>query len=68
MTFPGELGVVSVMAAPFLAAWLHLATSSFSQIRGRQPYSVVRNIPYVIYCTGEYSMGGQLWEVCTLSK
>ena len=36
------------MAAPFLLSWLGLATSGSPQIRGRQPYSIVRNIPYVI--------------------
>src|SRR5262249_14662427 len=29
-------------------SWLRLATSSSSQIRGRQPYSIVRKIHYVI--------------------
>jgi hypothetical protein len=28
--------------------WLRLATSSSARFGGRQPYSIVRNIPYVI--------------------
>ena len=48
MTLPNELGVVSVMAASFLLAWLRLATSSSARFGGRQPYPIVRNIPYVI--------------------
>jgi hypothetical protein len=48
MTLPNGLRVVSVMAAPFLLAWLRLATLRFSQIRSRHPYSNVRNILYVI--------------------
>jgi hypothetical protein len=31
-----------------LLTWLRLATSSPARFGGRQPYSIVRNIPYVI--------------------
>src|SRR5262245_20916870 len=47
MTLPTRLGVFSVTAAPSgcPGAFSHL---QFSQIRGRQPYSIVRKIHYVI--------------------
>jgi hypothetical protein len=47
MTLFSGLGVSSDMAAPLagLVAFSHL---QFSQIRGRQPYLIVRNILYVI--------------------
>jgi hypothetical protein len=48
MTLPNGLGVVSVMAAPLLAVLVAFSHLQFSQIRGRQPYSIVRKIPYVI--------------------
>src|SRR5262245_1173746 len=48
MTLFSRLGVVSVMAAPSLAGLVAFSHLQVSQIRGRQPYSIVRNILYVI--------------------
>ena len=35
-----------------LLTWLRLATSSSARFGGRQPYPIVRNIPYVIAKVG----------------
>ena len=43
-----RIGVVSVWRLPFVLSWLRLATSSSAEIRGRQPYSIVRRMLYVI--------------------
>jgi hypothetical protein len=46
MTLPIGLGVVSVMAAPFLPSWLRLATFSSAGLGAARSHSIVRNIPY----------------------
>jgi hypothetical protein len=45
MTFPSGLGVAW---RPLLAVLVAFSRHQFNQIRGRQLYSIVRNIPYVI--------------------
>ena len=44
-------GLDVVLAAPSLAGLVAFSHLQVSQIRGRQPYLIVRNILYVIYYT-----------------
>jgi hypothetical protein len=53
MTLFNGLDVVSIMAAPSLAGLVAFSHLQVSQIRGRQPYLIVRNILYVIEEIGQ---------------
>jgi hypothetical protein len=48
MTLPRGLGVISIMAAPFLLSWLRLATSTPARFGAASPTQLCENVPYVI--------------------